>query len=457
MVSVFFILVSQSCMMGDNFKKIEYQCPQSYSIESTLNDTIINLKWWELIDDEVLDTLITVAIENNKDVRVAAERIEMAKANLGYTAADQWPSLVFGTDISVAGIKGTSTSSFAMFPQFNWEIGFWGKYRRLNEAAQADFLSTMYAKRMIQQSLISTVAATYFTISANYEQLHITEQTLASRNSALLIMQDKYEGGMISQMDLNQAKIQRDIAATKIPKYKRAIELNKNALNILLGRFPQNIGQGKPFSEQASELDVPYGIPSTLLERRPDILQVEQAYHSKLAQVGVAEAVRFPSLNLTGLLGLASTDLTNLNAFGLGWSVGGTLLGPVFQFGKNKKRVEMAQADANAALLNYEKTVQQAFREVEDALVKISTYKEELVAMKSQTKTAVESESLAYIRYDEGSTTYLEVLEQQRQSFSAQLELSSVKLNLLNSYIFLYKALGGGWISKTEEQKSTIK
>jgi multidrug efflux system outer membrane protein len=154
---------------------------------------------------------------------------------------------------------------------------------------------------------------------------------------------------------------------------------------------------------------------------------------------------------------LASTDLTNLNAFGLGWSVGGTLLGPVFQFGKNKKRVEMAQADANAALLNYEKTVQQAFREVEDALVKISTYKEELVAMKSQTKTAVESESLAYIRYDEGSTTYLEVLEQQRQSFSAQLELSSVKLNLLNSYIFLYKALGGGWISKTEEQKSTIK
>jgi multidrug efflux system outer membrane protein len=432
-------------MMGDNFKKIKYDGPEFYSLGVTPNDTIVNLKWWELIDDDVLDTFIVVAIQNNKDVRIAAERIEMAKANLGYTSADQWPSLYFGTDVSASGIGGASSSSFAMFPQFNWEIGFWGKYRRLNEAAQADFLVTNYAKRMIQLSLISTVATTYFTISANYEQLHITEQTLASRDSALVIMQDKFQGGLISQMDLNQAKIQRDIAATKVPKYKRAIELNKNALNILLGRFPQNIEQGKSFSNQFYELDIPYGMPSALLERRPDILQVEQMYHSKLAQVGVAEAVRFPSLNLTGLLGLASTDLSSLNSFGLGWSVGASLTGPIFQFGKNKRRVEMAQADANAAFINYEKTVQQAFREVEDALVKISTYKEELTAMESQTKTAIESESLSYIRYEEGSTTYLEVLEQQRQSFSAQLELSTTKLNLLNSYIFLYKALGGGW------------
>lgn len=444
--SIIIVLIMQSCMMGQNFSKQKYKGPQTYNNQLAVNDSVINLKWWQLIEDPVLDTLINISIKNNKDVLIAASRIEIAKANLGYTNADRLPNINFAADIS-AYSGGTS---FSAFPQFNWEIGFWGKYRRLNEAAQADFLSSQYAKRMIQLSLISAVATTYFTISANYEQLKITQRTLESRDSALTIMKDKYEGGLISLMDLNQAKIQRDIAATKVPKYKRTIELNKNALNILLGRFPQDVEKGFDFNKQKYELDIPYGIPSDLLNRRPDIQQTESAYHSKLAQVGVAQAVRFPSLKLTGLLGVASNDLSSLNAFGLGWSVGGTLLSPIFQFGKNKRRVEMAQADAQAALINYEKTVQQAFREIEDALVKISTYKEELIAMESQTKTAIESENLSYIRYDEGSTTYLEVLEQQRQSFSAQLELLSTKLNLLNSYIFLYKALGGGWLNSEE-------
>jgi multidrug efflux system outer membrane protein len=442
----FVVLMFHSCMMGTDFEKINYKGPQSFRMDTDIADSVINLKWWDLIDDDVLDTLISISIENNKDVRIAAERIEMAKANIGYTNADRLPKVNFATDISISGVGSSASSTLAAFPQFSWEVGFWGKYRRMNESAQADFLASQYAKRMVQLSLISAVATTYFTISANYEQLRITQQTLDTRDSALLIMEDKYNGGLISRMDYNQAKIQRDIAATKIPKYKRVIELNKNALNILLGRYPQNIEEGKPFGEQDYVLDIPYGLPSSLLQRRPDILQAEQKYHSKLAQVGVAEAVRFPSLNLTGLLGIASSDLTSVSAFGIGWSVGGTLMGPVFQFGKNKRRVEMAQADANVALINYEKIAQQAFREVEDALVKISTYKEELVAMKSQTQTSIESESLAYIRYEEGSTTYLEVLEQQRQSFSAQLELLSTKLNLLNSYIYLYKSLGGGWV-----------
>ena len=448
-ISVIIILGIQSCMMGYNFEKPEYKGPQSFSGSLTVNDSIINLKWWELIEDPVLDTLIKIAIENNKDVMMAASRIEIAKANLGYTNADRLPAITFASDVKLS----STGTSFYTFPQLNWEIGFWGKYRRLNESAQADYLASEYAKKMVQISLISSVASIYFTLSANYDQLEITKRTLVSRDSALKIMQDKYQGGMISLMDLNQAKIQRDIAATKIPKYKRAIELNKNTLNILLGRFPQNIENVIEFSKQKYELNIPAGLPSGLLKRRPDIQQTENIYHSKLAQVGVAEAARFPSFNLTSLFGVASNDLTSLNTFGLGWSLGGTLFGPIFQFGKNKRRVEMAMADANTSLINYEKTVQQAFREVEDALIKIKTYKEELIAMESQTKTAVESESLSYIRYEEGSTTYLEVLEQQRQSFSAQLELLSTKLNLLNSYILLYKALGGGWINENEEVK----
>lgn len=194
------------------------------------------------------------------------------------------------------------------------------------------------------------------------------------------------------------------------------------------------------------------GLPSELIERRPDVLQAEEIYKAQNAQIGVAEAMRWPSFNLTGLLGVASTDLLSLNAIGLTWSAGATLLGPLFEFGKNKRRVEMARQNAQIALVDYEKTVQQAFRDVEDALVNISTFKKEIIAQESRAKTAIESESLSYVRYNEGSTTYLEVLEQQRQSFSSQLELLTARMNLLNSYILLYKALGGGWLSPEEEK-----
>jgi len=189
-----------------------------------------------------------------------------------------------------------------------------------------------------------------------------------------------------------------------------------------------------------------------LLERRPDVKQAEEIYHAQLAQVGIAEALRWPSLSLTGLFGAVSNDLLSLNAVGLTWSAGAGIFSPLFQFGKNKRRVEMAKANAKAALIDYEKATQQAFKDVEDALVNISTFKEELNAQESRTETAIISENLSYVRYDEGATTYLEVLEQQRQSFSSQLDVLTTRLNLLNSYILLYKALGGGWLTPEEEK-----
>jgi multidrug efflux system outer membrane protein len=200
-------------------------------------------------------------------------------------------------------------------------------------------------------------------------------------------------------------------------------------------------------------LEIPVGIPSEVLERRPDIKLAEAQYRAQNAQIGISEALRWPSLSLTSTLGVASPDLISLSAYGLSWSVGSSLFGPIFQFGKNKRRVEISVANARASLINYEQTTLQAFKEVEDALVSIETYREELIAQESRTITAMESEELAAIRYDEGSTTYLEVLEMQRQSFSAQLDLLSNRLNLLNSYILLYKALGGGWLSPEEEQQ----
>ncbi len=446
------ITLLSGCMLGPDFQRARYQGPDRYRFDTAGLDTVVNLRWWELMNDPVLDTLIVTALRENKDVRIAAQRVEAARSNMGYIKAGRWPNVQLGGGVSGSGTSGSVSSGFHLYPQFSWEIGFWGKYRRMNEAAQADYLSAEYAKRMVQLSLITAVATTYFTILVSKDQLEVSRRTLASRDSGVIIMQDKFEGGMIALMDLNQAKIQRDIAAVMIPVYERVIALSENSLSLLLGSMPRVIDTGEPFYQHKYELDIPPGIPSQLLQRRPDVLQAEEQYHAMLANVGVAEALRWPSISLTGLLGAASSDLTSLNAIGLTWSAGANIFGPLFEFGKNKRRVEIAHANARASLLQYEKTVQQAFKDVEDALVSISTYRNELSVQESRKNTAVASEQLAYIRYDEGSTTYLEVLEQQRQSFSAQLDVLTTRFNLLSSYILLYKALGGGWLSPGEEK-----
>lgn len=441
------------CMLGPNFQKSEYAGPDSFRFDTPGSAQTVNLLWWELFEDEVLDSLIRIALENNRDVQITAARIEAAKANIGYTKADQWPAFRYGAGVSASGSGGSTSSGLNIYPELSWEIGFWGKYRRLNEAAQANLLASQYSRETVRLGLVSAVVSTYYSILAGYDQLTLASVTLASREDGLTIMRDKYEGGLISKMDLNQASIQRDVAATVVPTYKRIIALNENALSVLMGDAPMEIPTDIPFHEHAYLLDIPSGVPSELLIRRPDIQQTEHTYMAKNAEIGVAEAMRWPSLSLTGLMGVASSDLSNLSSMGLAWSASASIFGPIFQYGKNKDRVVIATQEAQVALLQYEQTTLNAFREVEDALVQISTYREEMAAQESRTLTAVETEELAHIRYDEGSTTYLEVLEQQRQSFSAQLDLLANRLNIVNSYILLYKALGGGWLTPEEQQE----
>ena len=446
------LLYMSSCMLGPDFQKPDIDSPAAFRFDTVNpNDSMINLRWWELFEDPLLDTLIVHALENNRDVLATAARVDAARSNIGFTKADQWPSFSYITGTSSSGIGSNNTNNFYAYPELVWEVGFWGKYRRLNEAARAQYVASEYGKRSIQISLITAVASSYFTILAINEQLRISVLTLESRNNGLIIMMDKYEGGTISEMDVNQAKIQRDIAATVIPGLKRAIALNENSLSILIGENPKVIETGPRFIEQEYKLDIPIGMPSEILERRPDIRAAEAAYEAQNAQVGVAEALRWPSLSLTGLLGVASNDLSSLNAAGLAWSSSANLLGPIFQFGKNKRRVDIARYNTYASLMEYESTVLQAFKEVEDALVKINTYEEEMLAQESRSLTAMSSESLSMVRYAEGLTTYLEVLEQQRQSFGSQLDYVLARLNVLNSYILLYKSLGGGWLSSEEE------
>ncbi len=447
------------CKLGPDFQKPDYNSPEAFRFDSIQTDTIVNLYWWKLFNDPVLDTLIKTALQENKDVLVAAARIESARANLGYTKADQYPTFTYSVGAgsgNYAGVKqSTSTDNFFAYPELSWEIGFWGKYRRLNEAARADFLASEYGMRTIQMSLVASVASTYFELLNNKEMLRISERTLASRDSGLTIIEARYHWGVVAEIDLNQSQVQRAVSAAAVPQYKRAVAITESSLSTLLGSNPGEIETVNSLLEMEFPPEIPTGLPSQLLERRPDIKQAEAQLMSQNAQIGVAEAMRWPSLNLTGLLGVASSDLSTLTSGGLAWSVGGSLLGPVFQFGKNKKRAEMARYETEALLHEYESTVLQAFKDVEDALISIETLKEELIAQEMRYKAATNAEMLSENRYSLGETSYLEVLDSQRQSFDAQLYYTQTRTNLLTAYIELYKALGGGWLSPEEEANST--
>ncbi len=450
------IIYLAGCKLGPDFQKPDYNSPEKFRFDSLATDTVVNLQWWKLFNDPILDTLISTALKENKDVLVAAARIEAARVNVGYTNADQFPTLSYNVGASSGNYVGaklpSSSNNFFAYPELSWEIGFWGKYRRLTEAAQADLLASSYGMRTIQISLISTVASAYFELLNNKEKLFIAENTLASRDSGLLIIEERYKWGIVAEIDLNQSQVQRAISAAAVPQFSRAISLSESSLSILLGQNPQAVKTVSKLLNMEFPPDIPVGLPSQLLERRPDIKQAEALLMAQNAQIGVAEAMRWPSLSLTGMFGVASNDLTTLTSGGFAWSASGSLLGPLFQFGKNKKRAEIARFQTEALLYEYESTVLQAFKDVEDALISIKTLKEELLAQEMRTKAALNALMLSENRYSLGETSYLEVLDSQRQSFDAELDHTQTRLNLLIEYIKLYKALGGGWLSPEQEQ-----
>jgi len=295
------------------------------------------------------------------------------------------------------------------------------------------------------------VVSTYFQLLDYDQRLKIAEETVRSREKSLNIIQQRYDRGIIPEIDLNQAQIQKEIAASSVPFYRRLKVKTENVLNILTGRLPLEIKRGKILQEQTVPPDIPPGLPAQLLERRPDIRQAEYLVMSRNAQIGVAQAMRLPSISLTAVLGFASNDLSTVIAGGPAWSIGGNLFGPLFNFGKNIRRVEIQEEKTKQALLGYENTVLNAFREVEDALVEVQTYKEQVTAKRRQTIAARNALSLSRERYDRGITSYLEVLETERSWFNAELELSDIRRLYLTAYIKLYKALGGGWITQEEK------
>lgn len=458
-VTLMIIVSLTGCAMGPDFKKPVLETPHNFRFSDSESKEAVNLNWWELFDDPVLYSLVVMALKDNKDLMIAASRIEEARAALGFTKADQYPRLDLEGSARAGNFTGVSRSSTTdksayIAPVLSWEIDFWGKYRRSTEAARSELMASEYSLRTVQISLISEVVSTYFLLLDYHQRLKISKQTLDSRLYSLDIIQKRFDKGIIPEIDLNQAQIQKEIAAGAIPLYQRLIANTENALSILMGKFPGEIKTGNDLNQQAVPPDIPSGLPSNILERRPDIAEAMYLLEAQTARIGVAQALRFPSITLTGLFGVASAELSSISTDGDIWSVGGGLFGPLFDFKKNLQRVEIEKERTKQALYRYENRVLFAFREVSDALHDIQTYKKQISAVERKFKAAQNAATLSKMRYDKGVTSYLEVLETERTLFDVGLELSQLKQQFYNAYVRLYKALGGGWLTKAEMEQT---
>jgi multidrug efflux system outer membrane protein len=443
------IIVSfTGCAVGPDFKKPVVETPDNFRFSDSKSKEVVNLNWWELFDDPVLYSLVVTALTNNKDLMIAASRIEEARAALGFTKADQYPRLDLEAGAATGNFLGISRSSTTdkyafIAPVVSWEIDFWGKYRRSTEAAKAELMASEYSLRTVQINLISEVVSTYFLLLDYHQRLKISEKTLDSRIDSLDIIQKRFDKGIIPEIDLNQAQIQKEIAAGAIPLYQRLIANTENALSILMGKFPGEIKTGDDLGQQTVPPDIPVGLPEAMY-----LLQAQTA------RIGVAQALRFPSISLTGLFGVASSEISNISTDGTVWSVGGSLLGPIFDFKKSRQRVEIENERTQQALYRYENRVLFAFREVSDALNDIQTYKKQISTVERKLKAAENAARLSKMRYDKGVTSYLEVLDTERTLFDVGLEYSELKQQFYNAYVRLYKALGGGWITKAEMEQT---
>jgi multidrug efflux system outer membrane protein len=408
--------------------------------------------WAAVFPDEVLRQLIAEALANNYDARIAATRVLQASALLGLARADQLPTItgqasgqgqrgaIFGgTQVPTIGVAQASVG-------LSWEIDFWGRYRRATEAAQADLARTEWGQRAIVTSLVSEVASQYFLLRALDLQHEIATRTLASREESLRLTVIRERGGATPLVDVRQAEQLVLGATAQIADVEGRTAQVEHAVSVLLGRAPGPIARGQALVDQPRPPALPAGLPSALLERRPDLQQAEQQLHAATARIGVAEAFKYPQIGLTGSGGVASTSLANLLTSGT-WAIGANLVQPIFNGGRNRNRVALAEAQAQEAALAWQGAVLQALREVSDALVGYTRQRDVRTTQEALVVAATDARRLADLRYRGGATSYLEVLDSDTRLYVAELGLVQAQLAELTAYVEVYRALGGGWTS----------
>ncbi|TXI18534.1 MAG: efflux transporter outer membrane subunit [Nitrosomonas sp.] len=451
---LFLCLWLTGCAMGPDYLRPSIDTAERFRIDQAEGQSIANIPWWELLRDEELQRLINQALRENKDLKRAIASVEEFEARSRIAFMDFVPNMdidanapVFGK-LSGFGIPGFPTP-FSYFGRttLNWEIDIWGRIRRSNQAARADLMAREENRRAIVLALISAVAQSYFDLLQFDIQRDIAYRALASWEESVAISRAQLQGGVISRLDLDQFEAERANAAARVAELERNVVQKENELSVLLGRNPVSITRGLSLTEQVVPPEVPAGLPSELLQRRPDILQAEQALAAATARIGMAQASRFPKFSITGMLGVASPALSNLLLSGSEFGVGGLgLAGPLLNAQSLGFEQRAAEAQARQALAHYEQTILLAFKEVEDALMAIRTANDQLLAQQHQVEALHSALHVADLRYQGGITSYVDVLLAKRNLFDAEFALSATQRFRLTSVVQLYKALGGGWL-----------
>jgi multidrug efflux system outer membrane protein len=449
-------LVASACTVGPNYHRPAVTVPQTFRGASAAAPATAasfgDERWWDIFQDPQLQALIRSALKQNYDVRIAATRILQAQAQLGIARGSQLPTA--GVVLAANNQRAAKSKFFSAYETsytelglgLQWDLDFWGKYRRATEAARAELLASNWAQQQVESSLVASVASAYFLLRAEDLQLHIAQRTLASDQDSLRLTQLLADHGATSLLDVRQAEQLVYNAEADIPTLQKQIAQQEDLISTLLGQNPGDVVRGLELNAQPHAPEVPAGLTSSLLERRPDIRQAEAQLIAANARIGVAKAAYFPDISLTSVGGVQSIPLTQLFTGPSGmWNLTGQLAQPLYAGGALKGGVQFAQAAQQEAELNYRQTIQQAFRQVSDALIAYEKDHEFRIQQGSLAYSAKDASRLSDIRYRGGASSYLEVLDSNTRTYAAELTLVEAELNEMLDYIQLYRALGGGW------------
>ncbi len=461
LLALAFALLFAGCTVGPDYVRPVVDVPASFRYQDKASLDAANTEWWKQFNDPVLEGLITEALANNRNIKIAAANIEQAQGVLIQVGSPLFPQIGYSgngarqraSEREATPVPATVPNPQTLYQTFvsaSWEIDLWGRIRRLTESARAEFLAAEEARRGVILSLVASVASDYIQLLGLDEQLLISQRSLATYAESVRLFELQFKYGQVSQMNVEQARTQYETAAATIPQIESQIAQTENALSILLGRNPGPIPRGKKIQELALPV-VPAGLPSDILSNRPDIRQAEQNLISAHAQIGAAKALYFPTISLTGAFGFASSELTNLfKGPARTWNYSGTFTGPIFTGGAIYGQVKQAEAGRKAALSNYELAIQNAFADVENALVARTKLGGQVQAQERLVKAGSEYERLARLQYNEGYSPYSTVLQAEQQLFPAELNYAQYRASLFISFVNIYKAMGGGWIAKAE-------
>ncbi len=464
LAGILMALLTGCVTVGPDYQRPAVDAPAVWRFEEKEVRELANTAWWEQFNDPVLNGLVRAALAESKDLLIATARIEEFFGRYFSTRGDQFPAAGGSADVfrerltekGLTPIVGSDNPyhQYGAFLNAAWEIDFWGKFRRATEAARAELLGTEEARRTVVLTLVSAVAAAYVEIRALDKQLDITRRTAESRRETLDLFRMRFQNGIISEVDLSQAESEYEDALARIPDLELAIGQTENALSVLLGRNPGVIPRGLGIDGLILPA-VPAGLPSDLLERRPDIRGAEQRLIAANARIGVAKSLYFPSISLTGAFGSVSTELSNLfTAASRTWNYGVPVSVPLFTAGRIGGEVKAAQAARQQAVWSYQQAIQNAFREVDDALLDRRKSGQRQAALSRQLNALHNYARLARLRYDEGYTSFLEVLDAERSLFNVELAYTGGQNRLFRSLITIYKSMGGGWADTAEASLS---